>query len=160
MKHTFIIFLIILNSCNTTKKAINDSEIPDSEITDSSSAAKIIFLNYKIKKDSKGIEEIKLINKIISKGSLKKNGQKETTDIIDGFVCTQLDKKLLPIDSVQISNPLIKTFEYFDPSGLMGKKTIELDSAEFTVRIQLKPNAKFVSLKKTNSNNILLKTQL
>ncbi len=158
MKSIYVILLILLTGCISLKKnTISDTTNEISILT----KAKIIFLNYRVTKDLDKTIKVNLINKIITEGSLKKNSQKRTTNTIGDFVCIQLDKNLLPIDSLQISNPLIKNIEYVEPSGLLGKKQIELDIAEFSVRMQLNPRTKFISLKMiNNTNTILLKIQL
>lgn len=158
MKSIYLILLILLAGCTALKKnAISDTTNDISSSTES----KIIFLNYRVTKGLDKTIKIDLINKVITEGNLKKNIQKTTNNANDDFVCVQLNKKLLPIDSLQIKNPLIKNIEYVKPSGLLSKKQIELDNVEFSVRMQLKPNTKFISLKMINSpNSTLLKIQL
>lgn len=157
MKLNYFILLILLSGCMSSKKtATPDQSNTINTVTES----KIIFLNYKGTKDLNNTIKVNLISKILTEGRLKKNSFNSSIKTNDDFVCTQLDKELKPVDSIQISNPFIKTFEYFEPSGAMGKKTIELDSVEFSVRLQLKPNTKFISLKQLNSNATLLNIQL
>lgn len=158
MKSIHIILLILLTGCTALKKnVISDTTNEISSFAES----KIIFLNYRVTKALDKTIKINLINKIITEGNLKKKIQKTTNNANNDFVCVQLNKKLLPIDSLQIINPLIKNIEYVKSSGSLGKKQIELDDVEFSVRMQLKPNTKFISLKMINSpNSTLLKIQL
>ena len=158
MKSIYTTLLILLTCCTSLEKnTISDTTNDISTLTKS----KIIFLNYKVTKDVDKKIKVNLINKIIVEGTLKKNTPRLINNTNDDFVCVQLDKNLLPLDSLQISNPMIKNIEYVKSSGLLGKKRIELDTTEFSVRMQLNPLAKFVSLKIINTPNLtLLKVQL
>jgi len=53
------------------------------------------------------------------------------------FMCIQLDQQSIPIDSLHLKNPLINNVEYVDADGNLGRKIIELDSAELSFRMQL-----------------------
>ena len=158
MKSIYVVLLILLIGCTALKKDIivgttNEIRLP--------TESKIIFLNFKVTKNINKEIKVYLINKIIAKGNLKDSSQKKTNNTIGDFICVQFDKNLLALDSVQISNPLIKNIEYVKPSGLLGKKQIELDNAEFSTRMQLNPLTKFVSIKIINSpNSTLLEIQL
>ena len=157
MKPIYITLLILLTGCVSSKK---DTTTNQPNNTNTATESKIIFLNYHGTKDANKTIKVSLINKIVAEGRLKTNNFRDTTDSSDDLVCTQLDKELSAIDSIKISNPFVKIIEYFEPSGAMGKKTIELDSVEFSVRMQLKPHTKVITLKKTNSNETLLNIQL
>lgn len=155
MKSTFIILLVLITSCTSSKKNTIDSTTEDISTV---STAKIIFLNYNVAKNLDKTITASLVNKITSEGTIKGNNQKEHTNNPGDFRCIQLDRKLLPIDSLQIANPLIKDIEYVAPSGLLEKKQIELDSTAFSVRMQLNPRTKFISLQIINNPNTNLLT--
>jgi hypothetical protein len=146
MKLIYVILLMLLAGCTSLKTHTIDNTTDDVSIT---STPKIIFINYKVSKKIDETIKVDLINKIIAEGSLKMNDQKENNND-NNFTCTQIDKNLLPIDSLYISNPLIKNIEFITPSGLLDKKRIELDSTEFSVRMQLNPRTKFITLKMKN----------
>lgn len=158
MKLIYIILGLLLTGCaslkkNTTKDTINEVNI--------STTPKIIFLNYKITKGLDKTIKASLSNKIIVEGRFKKNIHKRTTNTIGDFICIQLDKNLLAIDSLQIPNPLIQNIEYLKPSGAFGRKQVIVNFAELPIRMQLSPFTKFISLKRINNpNTTLLKIQL
>ena len=74
------------------------------------------------------------------------------------------DRNELLMDSFIISNPLIKDVEFVDESGKFLKKTIYLDSIDFSVRFQLDENISFVGIEKINakaqSNTPLIQNRL
>lgn len=137
---------MLLVGCTSLKTHTTDNTTDDVSIT---STPKIIFINYKVSKKIDETIKVDLINKIIAEGSLKMNDQKENNND-NNFTCTQIDKNLLPIDSLYISNPLIKNIEFITSSGLLDKKRIELDSTEFSIRMQLNSRTKFITLKMRN----------
>ena len=158
MKYIYLLFFLVLASCTSLKK---NTTIKTTEETNIPVTAKIIFLNYNVSKSINNTVEFSLINKIITEGSLKKNRQKETTKNAGDLICIQQDVNLVAIDSFHIENPLIKNIEYADPSGKLSRKTIELDNATVSVRMDLKSETKFITLKLlNNTNNSLLKIQL
>jgi len=148
-KYIYIIslfFIFQIMSCNLLKK----SNIEQNEISKGNSS-KIIFLNYSIKKQGEEYK-VSLLNKTISKGKLKKqslNLQKIKNKDIEYFV---LDKKYNVLQSNYISNPLIVNVEYVSEEGILAKKTIELDSTTFFLRIQIDERTKYVNIKRYNIN--------
>lgn len=155
---TYTITLISLTKCTSLK---TNNKLEDiARGTNTSLLSKIIFLNYNISVNSDKTITAGLIKKILSEGNLKKNTEKKT-DYNNGFTIYQLDKKSLAIDSLKIPNPLIKNIEYSDSLGLLSKKEVKLNSADFFIRMQLNPHTKFISLKKSgNINSYLLTTKL
>ncbi|MGJ8760869.1 MAG: hypothetical protein ACSHXA_10020 [Polaribacter sp.] len=156
MKSIYLLLFLVLASCTSIKKnTTNNSTIKETKPIDS----QIIFLTYKVSKD-KNIE-LTFIDKIITVGSLKKNFKKRTSINPGDLICIQQDVNSVAIDSIQIENPLIKNFEYADDSGKLSRKTIELDSTTLSIRMDLKPQTKFITLKfLRETNNSLLKIQL
>ena len=135
-----LLCIILLScSCDTSKEIISQADQPID--TD-----KIIFLNYIISKDSDELIEVRFIDIIIVEGKLKApsstyfNSQKGALKII------QMDSKHQPIDSISMENPLSKTVEFVNESGQFEKKTINLDSAAFSVRMQLNSKTTFIEI--------------
>jgi hypothetical protein len=158
MKPVYIILLILLASCTSLKKSTTKTLTTETSV---SKISKIIFLNYKVSKDLNNKIEISLVDKIITEGSLKKNQRNKITNNLNNLICTQQDLNLVAIDSIFIANPLIKNIEYADDSGKLSRKTIELDSIITSIRMDLKPQTKFITLKLlSDTNNSLLKIQL
>lgn len=144
----------------TSCKSTNNLTTPESSIV---SNPKILFLNYSIKKSSSEARSVLLINKIITKGKFKKNNNLK--DAISGdLIGHQLDKNSNVLQDFIIKNPLIKNIEYIDGSNSFQIKKIVLDSAEFSLRLQLKPNTKYITISNFNDpkkeNDFLIKTEI
>lgn len=153
MKLIYIILLILLTGCTSQKENIDGKTNSDINV---SVAPKIIFLNCLVSKNLDETIKVKLVNKIITEGNLKRHNQNTAPYVEGDYKCIQLDMNSLPIDSLYISNPLITNIEYAGASGILNKKRIELDSADFSIRMQLDLQTKFIILKSTNNPNTIL----
>tara|TARA_R110002049_G_scaffold206269_1_gene376776 strand:+ start:20042 stop:20539 length:498 start_codon:yes stop_codon:yes gene_type:complete len=124
---------------------------------------KIIFLNYSIKKTADGHRSIRFLNKIVTDGKLK-NTKANTVGDYGDLICAQLDKKSKVLERSVIKNPLSKNIEYLNGSNAFQRKQISLDSIQFSIRIQLKPNTKYISIHDfatfENQEKPLIKTQI
>ncbi|WP_298530521.1 hypothetical protein [uncultured Algibacter sp.] len=139
---TLISFVIICPSysCSSTKNPAENKQTVEN-------TPKIIFLNYSIKHENNGHVLVKLINTIKTDGKLKKTINAYNQEGIPGDLkCNQLNKKQKPLQSVLIKNPLSKDFEYVDDFKEFKIAHVELDSTEFSVRLQLLPDTKYVSI--------------
>jgi hypothetical protein len=141
-----ILFITLVTGCISRKNQL-DSNSKHDEVPMS---PQLIFINYKATKSKGNLIRIELINKKIVDGNLKKGDSRESISSEMNFKCVQLDENTIVIDSLYISNPLIKDVEYVNDDGSLSKKRIELDSAEFSVRLQLNHRTKFISLKTKN----------
>jgi len=158
MRPIYILLILITVSCSTLKKPTTNNTL---DKTNTPITSKIIFINYKISKTLNKNTKLTFINKIITDGNLKKNLEQEAINNIGDLICSQQDINSKTIDSIYIKNPLIKNIEYSNPSGELGRKTIKLDSTTLSVRMSLKPQTKFITLKLLkNINNSPLKIQL
>ncbi|MDO5972120.1 hypothetical protein Q4Q35_20160 [Flavivirga aquimarina] len=125
----------------------------------------IIFLNYAIEKTPDGNRIVRFISKKIVEGRLKNHNKNSKEAYISGdLICYQLDKKSKKIYSTIIKNPLTKTIEFVDESKSFQMKKMDLDSAQFSLRLQLKPNTKYISIHSINDpkkkSKSLIKTKL
>jgi hypothetical protein len=142
MKYYLIPFLLLtIISC----KSFENTSIENETRIEKKEDPQIIFSNFKIKK----IEEnliVTPINSLITKGQLKQklptNDKKEK----DALIICQTDKNKSTINQYILSNPLIKTFETYSESGEFSKKTIYLDSIQFSLRMQLDLNTTYISI--------------
>lgn len=132
-----IIFLSLVFSCAPKK------QIAGAEKT-ALLQPKIIFLNYSINKNNNDKKKVSLINKIVVDGSLKNKKIKRNQKNIGDLECLLLDKDSKEIEKLTITNPLIKKFEYLNENKRFEKKIILLDTAEFSVRLQLPPKCKHI----------------
>lgn len=127
-------------SCRNTKNISENKQTIEK-------SPKVIFLNYIIKKGNNGNVFVNLINTIKTDSKLKKplNLNKQEGTLGD-LKCDQLDKKLKLLQSTLIKNPLSKDFEYVDDSKEFKIAHVELDSTEFSIRLQLLPDTKYISI--------------
>jgi hypothetical protein len=141
-KPTFSLLLVavlcILYSCGSSKTLATPKSTGESP-------PKIIFLNYSIKKTENGTRNIRFINKVVADGKLKNNNSNET-GISGDLICFQLDKKSNELQRIIVKNPLSKSMEFLDESKSFQRKQIDLDSTQFSIRLQLKPNTKYISI--------------
>ncbi len=144
MRPVYIISFILLACCTPAHTPLVNNV---SEEGSENVAPKIVFINYKISKKADDTVNVTFINKIIADGKLKESHHIGHPHKAGDLLCTQLNENLLAIDSLKISNPLIKDVEYISTFGQLDKKRIELDSAEFSIRMQLHPDTKFLILK-------------
>ena len=147
--------LLFVISCGSNKNiATSDSSIE--------SNPKIIFLNYSIKKTANNTKSIQFLNLRIVDGKLKNT--KITDEGHSGdLICTQLDKNSNELQRFIIKSPLTKNIEYINDSNSFDNKKIDLDSAQFSLRLQLKPNTKYINISdfsssKTQENPLIITT--
>lgn len=150
--------LIVCYSCAAKRSSLNTEDIIEAN-------PKLIFLNYNIKKTNSNNKLVQFINQIITDGKLKGNSNKYTKEGVSGDLkCNQIDKNGMILNSIVVKNPLTKNIEYVDDSKNFKLKQVVLDSSQFSLRMQLHPNAKYISIieiKELNKNpNPLIKTKL
>lgn len=148
---------LLMASCGSNKNSTSTSQ------SSIESNPKIIFLNYSIKKNTDARRSIQFINKKVVDGQLKRTNNIEDGDFGD-LICHQLDKNSKILQSVIIKNPLKKTIEYLDSEKAFQLKQIDLDSVQFSIRLKLKSNTKYITLDDIgdfdNSTKPLMKTTI
>ncbi|MEM1134526.1 MAG: hypothetical protein AAGI07_01715 [Bacteroidota bacterium] len=156
MKYLMFLLSIVclFGACRTAKQ--NPTDFTQTEQQDEG----VIFLSFKIFKDSTLKEQVELINKIWTSGTLKeKRGvkKKATEEMVEIFFFDE-EKNLLK--SVILENPLHAHMEYFSPEGKISTKKVDLKEAFLTIRTALSLDAAYVRVvigKNTSSNFIELK---
>lgn len=155
-QYSFCSLISIISFCSLVLLACRGTHTSTRTVTNSESATRtsqIIFLNYSIKLDkSKGEYEINLINKIIAEGKLKTISFAPDIRKPGDLECVALDNNLEPVDSIIISDPLNITVESVDENNAYFRKEISLDSAQFSVRMQLNIRTDAIAIKK-NANS-------
>jgi hypothetical protein len=142
----YVLFLSIifigLPSCATFHSHSRESEnviIPANP--------EIIFLNYSIKRTAYGLDPvIALTGKTITGGKLKENVPVTSISKPGDLKCITLNDRMTQIDTLIISDPLNITVESVNDNNQLFKKELSLDSAEFTIRMQLKNNVRSVAI--------------
>ncbi len=147
------IFVLVLNftSCKVLKQ--NES----TATTNNSNKPLIVFFNCSIQHDSISQEyKIDLVNKIITEGIIKNTTVNSKSYEKGDFKYCLLNKNNQIISFSYMQNPLNKTIEYVDENGHMGKKSIRLDSTQFSLRVQLTADSKYVRFEKDNKQILLV----
>lgn len=137
----FIIFLVVI-SCGSNKSVSSSENMSQVKQT-----PEIVFINYAIKKDDKGNYKVEFRGSKKVEGKLK--NQKKILDkqgISGDLICSQFDASSSTLSQQLIKNPLKKTVEYVDENKNFKIANIELDSAEFTVRLQLFSETKYIAI--------------
>lgn len=138
-------------SCLVTKQSTSTAD------STNENKPQILFLNCLAKNDSlKQEQEISLINMIITEGKIKAEVNNSKIDKEGGFSYSLLSIDKQVISQTYIANPLNKTIEYVDNNGHLMKKDIRLDRAEFSLRIPLITDAKYLSFEKRNKQLLLI----
>lgn len=154
MRCCYFFIVLLICSCGTSKDGVNQVGQP-------METTKIGFFNYLISKTSAELVEIKFIDKIIVDGKLKTDGSLNNSLQKNTLKLFQIDNDSQALDSMYIENPLSKTVEYVNDDGQYEKRTINLDHAEFSVRLQLNSNTTGIAIYGfDNSSKPLIKHKL
>jgi len=153
------LLVVYILSCNAPKNTYNS----DSGESTVGEASKILFLNYKLTRDSATMTyDAELLSMLAREGKIKDPGQ-DISQIEKG------DLELLLVDMNDqtiihrhIPNPLDRSVEYVNDAGQFERKMIHLDSAQISIRLQLEQGASSVLLNGFITSNteakLLLKT--
>ncbi|QRM88056.1 hypothetical protein FG167_02060 [Lacinutrix sp. WUR7] len=141
----YLIFVLFIISC-ASKKQVTAEDILVKEETKSIPKSKIIFLNYLLVKNAQGEKSITLINQIKTEGKLKGKPKNIANTSSGDLEYILLDKDYNSIEKHALKNPLKKTVEFVNDFGNFEKRTLDLDRVEFTIRIQLPPEAKHMKI--------------
>ncbi|WP_406684814.1 hypothetical protein N1F78_03585 [Seonamhaeicola sp. MEBiC1930] len=148
LRTILLVVLMALLSCKTNKNITSKESITGNP--------KILFLNYFISKTENNQKQIVLINKIKAEGKLKQNPFLKEGSQGD-LSCNLLNEKGKILESFAIKNPLLKTIEYVDETKHLKVKQLDLDSTQFSFRLQLKPNVTSISISEIDTVNKKLK---
>ena len=154
---TILLLLVCLSffsGCKNSKDVFtNQSEIE--------SSPKILFLNYSIEKTLDYKRTIQFISKKIVDGKLKNSLNLPIENGVTGdLVLTELDTKYRALNELLIKNPLVRTVEFINDSIQLQTKTITLDKAQFSMRLQLKTATKYITISNFAENKPLIKTKI
>ncbi|MBC7425974.1 MAG: hypothetical protein H7321_05515 [Bacteroidia bacterium] len=137
----FISLILITEvGCHSKKKA-KEVEIPIQQTT----SDRICFVVLKISKDSfSGNNNITLINKIESEGTMKNTGS--FTNGAGYYLTAEVSGTEGISATYTIDHPLYKHFEYTDENNNFKVKDTIAGSAEFFIRMQLNSNSKLIKI--------------
>lgn len=169
MKRTALLcslIVILLSGCRTTNKPTslkqNNSQVDRIGLSaDKKADHKIVYLSFDISLTDSIYDEysVKIKNKILAEGVLKKSVFRESLVIEKGYLYYELS----PGDSSssnrlqKIQNPLLKTYEYPGEDGTLNKQTFPSSRGVLTIRFQYENSLKSISIYKPDKNSISLK---
>ncbi|MFD2823076.1 hypothetical protein ACFS5M_05310 [Lacinutrix iliipiscaria] len=134
---TLLFILFVVMSCASKQQVSSE----DLKVI---SKPQLLFLNYSISKNASDEKTIVLMNQIITDGKLKNKSKTEEKTSIEDLECLILDKDFNELEKISIQNPLLKIVEFVNDLGNFEKRILDLDSAQFSIRLQLKPKAKHI----------------
>jgi hypothetical protein len=151
----------ILPSCNVSRNI----RITPSGESIAKDSPRILFLNYEISRDSVSATcSARLINKVVAEGSIKKDTDSPVQAAMGDLELQVLDMNEQVLSILFIPNPLDKFVEYVNNTGSLEQKWISLESAQFTVRLQVQPGASSTVLRQITGPDsesiVLLKTSI
>ena len=155
----FLIMISLQMSCNPAKHTHSSDPV------ETKTTPKILFLNYQISRDStKTNYNAQLINMIIKEGTIKEDQQEMGQAEIHDLELLVRDRNQQIISHRYIPNPLDRSVEYVNDAGQFERQMIHLDSAQFSIRLQIEPDASSILLNRYTGNNtegtLLLNTQI
>ena len=122
----------------------------------------LIFLTYKVyNKDNK--YSAVLVDSITKPGKLKENDKTLAVNISGNYQIKQSDQKSKELSSIYVADVLTKSVEYADDKGQFQKRIFKLDSAFISVRMDLLPSTKVITLSRINDDlkkKVLTKTTI
>ncbi len=161
----FLLLIVVLQSaCQNSRKLMSGQSGPGVSNEDAG-PAQIIFLIYSAETtNDTDMFSIHLIEKTISAGKIKEPYPVPVSPSINDLEYTIYDKDDHVIFHNYLPDPLKKTVEYADSSGVLNQNEITLKNAEFFLRFQLEPDAGYIVIAKYNGpheeNFHLLTTKL
>jgi len=136
---SFILVTFIFHSCAQHKNKTNKSEME-------TNSPKTIFLNFELSKNKDNSMALKLIDKMVVDGEIKKNNLAISNPKVGDFKCIELDERKNPIQHFYLSNPLDKRVEYVDDDGQLSSKNIKLETTTLSIRMQLHQQTHLIAM--------------
>ena len=143
---TIILIIFTIQSCTNNKNKTQNVEM-DNQIPQT------IFLSFEISKINKIDVAIKLIEKTVVDGAIKKNNLVISNPKVGDFKCVELDERKNVIQSFCLTNPLNKRVEYVNDDGELESKNVTLDTTQLLIRMKLHPQTKFIELEQVTDQS-------
>jgi len=143
---------ILLMNCSIRRNSI--TYIEDSP--------QLIFLTYKVYNTANKYSAV-LVDSITKPGKLKENDKTLAVNISGYYQIKQSDQKSKEITSIYVADVLTKSVEYADEKGQFQRRIFKLDSAFLSVRMDLLPSTKVITLSRINDDlrkKVLTKTTI
>jgi hypothetical protein len=151
MKISALLLLLFIVSCHTgtiVNNASPQAALPKETVDPQ--ASKILFLFFEVEKDTAGKENIRLTDKRIVEGRVKREALGEVERIEGNYVISLLDDTGKSVKQIILENPLTPTLESFG-EGIedgISKHKMNYDKAEFSIRINYIPGITQIKIDK------------
>ena len=132
--------MIAFWSCKTTQPTVIEEIVLDS-------SPRILFVMYKFQNG-----ELLLDNKVITEGKLKEGDSSIFDPKAGDFVFSQIDQEKTVLKQQVVEDPRTRIIEYADDTGVMQKKEVQVENAEFMIRVKLEPQAAFLTIEEYNED--------
>lgn len=136
--------------------------IRKNSITYIEDSPQLIFLTYKVYNTDNKYSAV-LVDSITKPGKLKDNDKTLAVNISGNYQIKQSDQKSKELSSIYVADVLTKSVEYADDKGQFQKRIFKLDSAFMSVRMDLLPSTKVITLSRINDDlkkKVLTKTTI
>lgn len=146
-KYLFLFALLLaLYSCKISKDSNGTFYDTENDFIDKS-VLNIIFINFKISKDSLQLNSDVTISGVqITDGELKKGTFPATSNVTyeNEIRCAFEDENNNALYETTIEHPLFKKFEYTNDDGKFAVKEVILEEAVFSLRAKYQENMKYI----------------
>jgi hypothetical protein len=157
-----LLYIVVtsLISCHAYKISTS----PISTENEAEESPRILFLDYQVSRDTLDTKFMaQLINMLTVKGKIKEGHAAPDQPGLGDLELVVQDSQQQIMTQLYIPNPLDRSVEYVNSTGQLERKMVHLDSAQFSIRLQIEPGASFIVLKRMideNEGTLLLQTPI
>jgi hypothetical protein len=147
-KIVMLLLVLFLTSCSLLRRMENDSGKIQAQRSDV-----ILFLVFKISKDSvQNKNVIEPVSQDQSPGQIK--AEPDSPNEFEDYLTVEVFEQNRRANVIIVEHPLRKHIEYVDDHGMLASKLVELDQAEFFIRVQLTGNSAKIRISETLKNTV------
>lgn len=146
-----LIVFISLSACKTSKDQVAIED--DKSIVLLQHTPEILMVNFSM--DSR--DSVKVINSMKNPGRLRGEFDSKSEPREGDLIISILNEANVVCSKTIVENPMVRRFEYSETDDIstLTAKTIELDSAEFFIRVQFDECFKHLKIEKYTEETIL-----
>jgi hypothetical protein len=150
MKIKTIVLFIIFQSFASCVSKVN--LVKNTTPLEKSDPNEIVFLFFKINKDlDSKTNKVEFIKSVKSEGTIKNNIEKEIGS--ENYLTLEVYNGNTIVKTILMDHPLYKDFEYLDEKNNFQRKKVEVNSEEFSVRLQISGSNSSVKIYETLKMN-------
>lgn len=147
-----VFILISLAACKTSKEQVTEEN--DTAIVLVQNTPEILMVSFSM--DSR--DSVKVINSMRNPGRLRGEFYSKSEPKEGDLIISILNEANVVCSKTIVENPMLRRFEYSETDDIstLTSKTIELDSAEFFIRVQFDVSFKHLRVEKYENEEIKL----